>query len=95
MWKKTKYLIQYAQHVSGITFIEYTHTQKTYWHILIGAVVVVWVLDLQLPMQSVSITTKVVSSNPDQGEVYNIMWWSLSVTCDRSVVFSGSSVFLH
>jgi hypothetical protein len=26
---------------------------------------------------------------------YNIMWWSLSVTCDRSVVFSGHSGFLH
>ena len=26
---------------------------------------------------------------------YNIMWWSLSVTCDRSVVFSGYSWFLH
>jgi hypothetical protein len=25
-------------------------------------------------MQSVSITTDVVSSNLDQGEVYNIMW---------------------
>jgi hypothetical protein len=33
----------------------------------------------------------VVSSNLDQGEVYNF----LSVTCDRSVVFSGSSGFLH
>ena len=32
------------------------------------------VVDLQLPMQSVSITTDVVSSNLDQGEVYNIMW---------------------
>jgi hypothetical protein len=29
--------------------------------------------DLQLPMQSVPITTDVVSSNLDQGEVYNIM----------------------
>ena len=28
----------------------------------------------QLPMQSVPITTDVVSSNLDQGEVYNIMW---------------------
>ena len=27
--------------------------------------------------------------------IYNNMWWSLSVTCDRSVVFSGSSGFLH
>ena len=26
------------------------------------------------PMQSVPITTDIVSSNPDQGEVYNIMW---------------------
>jgi len=31
-------------------------------------------LDLQLPMQSVSITTDVVSLNPAQGEMYNIMW---------------------
>ena len=35
---------------------------------------VVWKLDLQLPMQSVPITTDVVSSNLDQGEVYNVMW---------------------
>jgi hypothetical protein len=31
-------------------------------------------LDVQLPLQSVPITTDVVSSNLDQGEVYNIMW---------------------
>ena len=43
-------------------------------------------------MQSVPITTDVVSSTPAQGEVYNIMWLSLSVTCDRLVIFSG---FLH
>jgi hypothetical protein len=30
-------------------------------------------LDLQLPMQSVPITTDIVSSNFDQGEVYNII----------------------
>ena len=36
-------------------------------------VVIVWQLDLQLPMQSVPITTDVVSTNFDQGEVYNIM----------------------
>ena len=33
-------------------------------------VVIVWYLDLQLPMQSVPITNNVVSSNPAQGEVY-------------------------
>jgi len=33
-------------------------------------------MDLQLPMQSVPITTKVVSSNPAQASftLYNIMW---------------------
>jgi hypothetical protein len=30
-------------------------------------------LDIQLPMKSVPITTDVVSSNLDQGGVYNIM----------------------
>jgi len=35
--------------------------------------VIVWELDLQLHMQLVLITTDVVSSNLDQGEVYNIM----------------------
>ena len=30
-------------------------------------------MDSQLPMKSVSTTTDVVSSNPVQGEVYNIM----------------------
>ena len=40
-----------------------------------GAVVavIVWELDLQLPMQSVPITTNVVGLNLDQVEVYNIM----------------------
>ena len=31
-------------------------------------------VDLQLPMLPVPITTDVVSSNLDQGKVYNIMW---------------------
>ena len=35
-------------------------------------VVIAWWLDLQLPVQSVPITTKVVSSNPVHGEVYSI-----------------------
>ena len=41
-----------------------------------GAVVAViaWLLNVQLPMQSVPITTDVVGSNLDQGEVHNIMW---------------------
>ena len=50
-------------------------------------------------MQSVPITTKFVSSNPAHGEVYSIQHYvikfvsdmmkaAISVTCDRSVVFS-------
>ena len=35
-------------------------------------VVIVWLLDLQLPKQSVHITTKVARSNPAHGEVYSI-----------------------
>jgi hypothetical protein len=35
---------------------------------------IVWSLDLPLPMESVPITTDILSSNTDQGEVYNIMW---------------------
>jgi hypothetical protein len=27
--------------------------------------------------------------------LYNIMWWSLSVTCGRSMVYYGYSGFLH
>jgi hypothetical protein len=51
-------------------------------------------LDLQLPVLSVPITTNVVSSNTAQARCtpYNIMWLSLSVNCDRSVVFSCSPV---
>ena len=35
--------------------------------------VIVWQLDIQLHKQTIPITTDVVSSNLDQGEVYNIM----------------------
>ena len=55
---------------------------------------IVIALDLQLPGKSVPITTKVVSSNSAHGEVYSIQHYliKLSVTCGRSVVFTG---FLH
>jgi hypothetical protein len=50
-------------------------TNRNCFTIFVGAIVamIVWLLDLQLPMHSVPITTDVVSSNRDQGEVYNIM----------------------
>jgi hypothetical protein len=40
-------------------------------------VVIVWQLDLQLPVQSVNITTKVVSSNPANDEVYSIQHYMI------------------
>ena len=45
-------------------------------------VVIVWQLDLQLPVQSVPITTKVVSSNPVQGEVYPIQHYVIKFVSD-------------
>jgi hypothetical protein len=56
--------------------------------------VIIWELDLQLPMQSVPITTTVVSLNPIHGEVYSIQHKLISdkvcqwLATDRSVVFS-------
>ena len=43
---------------------------------------IVWQLDLQLPVQSVPITTKVVSSNPVLGEVYPIQYYVINFVSD-------------
>jgi len=45
-------------------------------------VVFVWQLDLQLPMQSMTITTKVVISNPIQCEVYSIQHYVIKFVSD-------------
>ena len=44
-----------------------------------GAIVVmiVWYVDLQLPVQSVSITTNIVSFNPTHGKVYSIQHYMI------------------
>jgi hypothetical protein len=43
------------------------------------------------------ITTQVESSNPAHGKVYSMQFYviNLSVTCNRSVVFSWYSIFVH
>jgi hypothetical protein len=63
-------------------------------HNIEGAVmvVIVWQLDLQLPMQSVPTTTKFVSLNPTHGEAYSIQHYVIKFV--RLVVFSGYSGFL-
>jgi hypothetical protein len=45
---------------------------------------IVWLLDLQLSMQSVHITTKVVSSNPDHGEMYTMQHYVMQFVSDFS-----------
>jgi hypothetical protein len=49
-------------------------------------------LDLQLPMQSVPITTKVVSLNPTHGEVHSIQHYVIKFVSDLRQV-GGSPVF--
>ena len=49
----------------------------------ITTVVIAWQLDLQLPVQSVSITTtKIVSSNPVHGKVYSIQHYVINLVSD-------------
>jgi hypothetical protein len=50
----------------------------------IGAAVVmiVWLLDLQLPFQSLSVTTKVVSSNPGHDKMYLIQHYVIKFVSD-------------
>ena len=47
-----------------------------------AAIVIVWQLDLQLQVQSVPVTTKVVSSNPVHGEVYLIQHYVIKFVSD-------------
>jgi hypothetical protein len=66
-------------------------------------VVIVWWLDLQLPMQSVHITTNFVSSNPARGNVYSIqhhaiksgflwiLWFHSPIKTDRHDITEKSS----
>ena len=54
-----------------------------YSHLKQGVVVViVWKLNLQLPVQSLPITTKVVSSNPIHGKVYSIQHYVIKFVSD-------------
>ena len=53
-----------------------------------GAIVAViaWLLDLELPVQSVPITTKIVNSNPAHGEVYSIHQYVIKFVSDLQKV---------
>jgi hypothetical protein len=45
-------------------------------------VMIVWYLDLQLPVQSVPITTNVTNSNPAHGKVYSIQHYVIKFVSD-------------
>jgi hypothetical protein len=53
-----------------------------YYPVHVEAVVVAWEMDLQLIMQSVPITTKVVILNPTHGEVYSIQHYVIQIVND-------------
>ena len=51
-------------------------------------------VDLQLPVQSVPITTKVVSSNPVHGEVHSIQHYVIKFVSDMRQIGEFLRVFL-
>ena len=54
----------------------------------------VWKLDLQLPVQSVPIITKVVSPNPAQGEMYSMQHYVKKFVSDLRQIGGFIQVFL-
>ena len=77
-------------------YIGISNSLLKYSSVEIGSVVVVivWLLDLQLPMQSVPITTKVVSCNPAHGEVYSIQHYVIKFVSDWRLVGGFHEVLL-
>ena len=76
---------EYVQIRSGVYyFIQIVNYLILIFTICIGVVVVVtvWYVDLQLPMQSVPITTKVVSLNPIHGKVHSIQHYVIKLVSD-------------
>ena len=76
----------------SIIYLKIT-TKKRYVYLVIifstmhiHVVVIVWLLDLQLPVQSVPITTSVVSLNPVHGEVYSIQHYVIKFVRDLQQV---------
>jgi hypothetical protein len=55
-------------------------------------VVIVWSLDLQLPVQSVPITTTVVSLNLAHGEMYSIQYYVMKFVSDVRQLDNNSGI---
>ena len=61
--------VRLVVHVASCIYISVTCRSPSYIYRGPVVVVIVWQLDLQLPMQSESITTYVTCSNPAHGEL--------------------------
>ena len=56
--------------------------KATFYSNRTSVVVTVWLLDLQIPVQSVPITTKDMSLNPVDGKVYLIQHYVIKIVSD-------------
>ena len=74
----------------------YLKVQKYFFGIW-GAIMVmiVWYLDLQLPMKSVPITTNVMSLNPVHSKVYSIQHYVIKFVSDLQQVSSTNKTDRH
>jgi hypothetical protein len=95
MWSRNKYncspcngdmIFHKTYKEKSVQFTIFEH-YKLYSHLhfnWIGAfvVMIVWYLDLQLPMQSMPITTKAVSWNPVHGMVYSMQHYLIKFVSD-------------
>ena len=86
--RNVQYTIKYIQMYNG-------KIGDDLFQILVRAVmdVIAWQLDLQLPVQSVPIITKVVNSNPVHGEVHSIQYYVIKFVCDLRQVGGFLRVF--
>ena len=75
-----------AKHVFKSMWIYNSINKCKFLSSITGAVLNVWLLDLLLPVQLVSITTKVVSWNPVHGEVYSIQHYVIKFVSDKRQV---------
>ena len=69
-------------YIFSLPFLNYSWIFYFYLNPRAAVVMIIWYWDLQLPMQSVPITTKVVSSNTVHDEVYSIQHYVIKFVSD-------------
>ena len=89
MWAKL------CQNTPLVNFSSLFYSLLQYYKEEAVVVVIVWWLDLQLPTQSVPITTNVVASDPTQSIQHYVIKFVSNLLCNRPVIFYGYSAFLH